>query len=322
MRSFLIRRVLQTVPVLLGVSALTFLLMQLAPGDVVTLMGQNPGIDAATLESMRRRFGLDQPWTTQYLLYLRNLLFHLDFGESLTRHQPVFRVLREALGNTLVLAVAAACVTWGLAIPLGVWAAAARGRAVDRLIGVGAAITLAVPELLSGMLLLLMAAHTGWFPVGGMHSAGWEALGAPGRAVDLARHLALPALVVGAVPLAARLRQMRAGMLDVLGLDYITAARARGVPEGRLLFRHALRNALNPMISLFGLTLGALVSGSFVAEVVFSWPGLGRVTVDALLAEDPYLVMGALLMSTVVLAAGNVAGDVLLRLADPRLRDA
>jgi peptide/nickel transport system permease protein len=124
------------------------------------------------------------------------------------------------------------------------------------------------------------------------------------------------------MPLAARVRQMRASMLDVLGLEYVTAARARGVPEGRVLFRHALRNALNPMISMFGLTLGALVSGSFVAEIVFSWPGLGRVTVEALLAEDPYLVMGALLMSTVVLVAGNVAGDVLLRLADPRLRDA
>ena len=322
MRSFLIRRFLQTLPVLLGVSALTFLLMQLAPGDFVTMVGQNPGVDAATLESMRHRFGLDQPWWVQYLLYLRNLVFHLDFGESLTRHQPVFRVLREALGNTLLLATASALVTWGLAIPLGVWSAASRGRAADRLIGVAAAFTLAVPELLSGLFLLLLAAHTGWFPVGGMRSAGWDSMTPATRALDLARHLVLPALVVGAVPLASRLRQMRASMLDVLGLDYITAARARGVPERRLVFRHALRNALNPMISLFGLTLGALVSGSFVAEIVFSWPGLGRVTVEALLAEDPYLVMGALLMSTMVLSAGNLVGDVLLHLADPRLRDA
>jgi peptide/nickel transport system permease protein len=322
MRSFLIRRLFQTIPVLLGVSALTFLLMQLAPGDFVTLMGQNPGVNAATLEAMRHRFGLDQPWYWQYLLYLRNLVFHLDFGESFTRHQPVFLVLREALGNTLILASASALVTWGLAIPLGVWAAASRGRAVDRAVGLAAGFALAVPELLSGLLLLLLAAHTGWFPVGGMHSAGWDEMSALARAVDLGRHLLLPALVVGSVPLAARLRQMRASMLDVLGLDYVTAARARGVPERSVLFRHALRNALNPMISMFGLTLGALVSGSFVAEVVFSWPGLGRVTVEALLAEDPYLVMGALLMSTVVLVAGNFTGDVLLRLADPRLRDA
>jgi len=322
MRTFLIRRLLQTIPVLLGVSALTFLLMQLAPGDFVTLVGQNPGIDAATLDSMRHRFGLDQPWYVQYLLYLRNLAFHLDFGESLTRHQPVFHVLREALGNTLILALASALVTWGLAIPFGVWAAARRGRAADRVVSVLAAFGLAIPELLSGLFLLLLAAHTGWFPVGGMRSPGWDQMSTLARLSDLARHLVLPAIVVGSVPLAARLRQMRASMLDVLSLDYITAARARGVPERDVLFRHALRNALNPMISLFGLTLGALVSGSFIAEVVFSWPGLGRVTVEALLAEDPYLVMGALLMSTVVLAAGNVAGDVLLRIADPRLRDA
>jgi len=322
MRSFLIRRLLQTIPVLLGVSALTFLLMQLAPGDFVTLMGQNPGVNAATLEEMRHRFGLDQPWYWQYLLYLRNLMFHLDLGESLTRHQPVVVVLREALGNTLILASAAAVVTWGLAIPLGVWAAASRGGLTDRVVSLAAAFALAVPELLSGLFLLLLAAHTGWFPVGGMHSAGWDEMGALARAGDLARHLMLPAVVVGAVPLASRLRQMRASMLDVLGLEYVTAARARGVPEQRVLFRHALRNALNPMISMFGLTLGALVSGSFIAEVVFSWPGLGRVTVEALLAEDPYLVMGALLMSTVVLVAGNLTGDLLLRLADPRLRDA
>ncbi|MGH7742795.1 MAG: ABC transporter permease, partial [Candidatus Eiseniibacteriota bacterium] len=222
----------------------------------------------------------------------------------------------------LLLAAASALITWGLAIPFGVWAAASRGRAADRVVGLVAALGLAIPEILSGLLLLLLAARTGWFPVGGMHSAGWEQLGTAARAWDVLRHLALPALVVGSVPLAARLRQMRSSMLDVLGLDYITAARARGLPERAVLFRHGLRNALNPMISLFGLTLGALVSGSFVAEVVFSWPGLGRVTLEALLAEDPYLVMGALLMSTTVLAAGNLIGDVLLRLADPRLRDA
>ena len=155
-----------------------------------------------------------------------------------------------------------------------------------------------------------------------MHSPGWEQMGAGARAIDLAAPPGAAGLVVGSVPLAARMRQMRASLLDVLRLDYVTAARARGVSERRVLFQHALRNALNPMITLFGLTLGALVSGSFVAEVVFSWPGLGRVTLEALLAEDPYLVMGALLMSTVVLVAGNLIGDLLLRLADPRLRDA
>ncbi len=322
MRAFVLRRLLQSLPVLLGVSALTFLLMQLAPGDIITTLGQNPGISAETLESMRHRFGLDRPWFIQYLFYLRNVALRFDFGESFTRHEPVMTVLRAGLGNTLVLAVAGGIITWGLAIPLGVWAATKRGTWVDRGLTAAASLALAVPELLSGLFLLLLAARTGWFPVGGMHGPEWERMNAVGRMMDLARHLALPALVVGLVPLAGRMRQMRAGLLDVLGLDFVMAARARGLPEHRVLFHHALRNALNPMITLFGFTLGALVSGSFVAEVVFSWPGLGRITVEALLSEDPYLLMGAVLLSTFVLVLGNLVADVLLVVADPRLRDA
>jgi peptide/nickel transport system permease protein len=144
-------------------------------------------------------------------------------------------------------------------------------------------------------------------------------MGTLGRAVDLARHLALPALTAGLVPLAGRLRQMRSSLLDVLRLDYVTAARAKGLPESAVVGRHALRNALNPMITLFGYTLGSLLSGSFVAEVVFAWPGLGRVTYDALLAQDPYLVMGCVLMASVVLVAGNLVADLLLAAADPRI---
>jgi len=306
MRAFLLRRLLQAIPVLLGVTALTFLLLQLAPGDVLTTLAQNPMVSAETLDSLRRRFGLDQPWYVQYLLYLRNIVLRLDFGESFARHQPVFAVLREGLGNTLVLATAAAVVTWGLAIPLGVWAAARRGRPADRVLTAVASASLAVPELLSGLLLLLFAARSGWFPIGGMHSPGWERMAWGARMLDVARHLALPALVVGLVPLAARMRQMRSSLLDVLHQEYVTAARARGLSERRVLFRHALRNALNPMITLFGFTLGALVSGSFVAEVVFAWPGLGRITVEALQSEDRYLVMGAVVMSTLVLMAGNL----------------
>ena len=277
------------------------------------MLGQNPGIDAATLDAMRHRFGLDQPWYWQYLLYIKNLALHLDFGESFTRHQPVFVVLREALGNTLLLASASALVTWGLAIPLGVWAAARRGQAVDRVVGLAAGAGLAVPEILSGLLLLLMAAHTGWFPVGGMHSAG---LGSDGRG------RASVGISHGTWRCRrwwwARCRSRRACARCAPACSTCsgwTTSRRRARAASRepaVLYRHALRNALNPMITLFGLTLGALVSGSFVAEVVFSWPGLGRVTLEALLAEDPYLVMGALLMSTAVLAAGNLVGDVLL----------
>jgi len=180
-------------------------------------------------------------------------------------------------------------------------------------------IGLSIPEVLSGLLLLFLAARTGWLPVGGMRSLDYEYLDPLGKAWDLLRHLVLPALVVGLIPLASRMRQMRANLLDVLRLDYVTTARAKGLDETRVVFKHALRNAINPLITLFGYTLGALVSGSFIAEIIFSWPGLGRITLDALLTKDQYLVMGSVLMAAAVLVAGNLVADLLLAIADPRI---
>ena len=319
MRTFVLRRLLQTIPLLLGVSALTFLLIRLAPGDLLSDLSLNPSVSPATIAGLRHRFGLDQPWYVQYALYLENVFLRLDFGESFSRHQPVFAVLRQGLLNTLLLASSAAVVTWGLAIPLGVIAAVRQYGTADRVLSVLAFAWLSVPEVLSGLLLLFLAARTGWFPVGGMHSIDWDELSVAGKAVDLLRHLALPALVTGLVPLASRMRQMRGALLDVLRLEYVTTARAKGLPEWSVVMKHALRNALNPLITLFGYTLGALVSGSFVAEIVFGWPGLGRITYEALTSRDPYLVVGAVMMAAVVLVIGNLIADLLLAAADPRI---
>lgn len=319
MRTYVLRRFLQMIPLLFGISALTFMLLQLAPGDFLNQMAENPAISPATIEAMRRRFGLDQPWYVQYGLYLRNVVLHFDFGESFSRHQPVFTVIREGLGNTLVLAIAAAIVTWGLALPLGIWAAVRQYSWIDKTLSLVAFIWLSIPEILSGLLLLMIAARTGWFPVGGMRSIDYDEMSAFGKGLDLLWHLALPALVVGLVPLASRMRQMRGNLLDVLRLDYVTTARSKGLDESVVIYKHALRNALNPMITLFGYTLGALVSGSFVAEIIFSWPGLGRLTLDAILTQDQYLVMGSVLMASVVLILGNLIADLLLAIADPRI---
>lgn len=319
MKTYVLRRLLQMIPLLFGISALTFILLQLAPGDFLNQMGENPAISPATIEAMRRNFGLDRPWYVQYAFYLRNVLLHFDFGESFSRHQPVFTVIREGLGNTLILAGAAAIVTWGLALPLGIWAAVRQYSWVDKTLSLIAFIWLSIPEILSGLLLLMFAARTGWFPVGGMRSLDYDEMSALGKLGDLAWHLALPALVVGLVPLASRMRQMRGNLLDVLRLDYVTTARSKGLDERVVIYKHALRNALNPMITLFGYTLGALVSGSFVAEIIFSWPGLGRLTLDAILTQDQYLVMGSVLMASVVLILGNLVADLLLGVADPRI---
>jgi peptide/nickel transport system permease protein len=319
MKTYVLRRFLQMIPLLFGISALTFILLQLAPGDFLNQMAENPAISPATIEAMRRNFGLDRPWYVQYGMYVRNILLHFDFGESFSRHQPVFRVIADGLGNTLLLAGAAAIVTWGLALPLGIWAAVRQYSWVDKTLSLIAFVWLSVPEILSGLLLLMIAARTGWFPVGGMRSIDYDELSAMGKAGDLLWHLTLPALVVGLVPLASRMRQMRGNLLDVLRLDYVTTARSKGLEERVVIYKHALRNALNPMITLFGYTLGALVSGSFVAEIIFSWPGLGRLTLDAILTQDQYLVMGSVLMASVVLILGNLIADLLLAIADPRI---
>jgi peptide/nickel transport system permease protein len=319
MRTYILRRLLQTIPLLVGISALTFVLLQLAPGDFLNQMAENPSISADTIEAMRRNFGLDRPWYVQYGRYLQNVVFRLDFGESFSRRQPVFTVLSEGLKNTLLLAGASALVTWGLAIPLGMWAAVRQHSWIDRGLSFIAFVWLSIPEILSGLLLLMFAARTGWFPVGGMRSIDYDDLSAFGQVVDIAHHLVLPALVVGLIPLASRMRQMRGNLLDVLRLDYVTTARAKGLSERTVIVKHALRNALNPMITLFGYTLGALVSGSFIAEIIFSWPGLGRLTLDAILTQDQYLVMGSVLMASAVLVAGNLIADLLLVIADPRI---
>jgi peptide/nickel transport system permease protein len=319
MRTFILRRVLQTFPLLLGITALTFLLLQLAPGDFLNTMGENPGISPETIQAMRQRFGLDQPWWVQYGLYLKNIFFHFDFGESFSRHQPVFAVLRTGLINTLVLAIAAAIVTWGLAIPLGVWAAVRQYSWVDKSLSLLAFLWLSIPEVLSGLLLMFLAANTGLFPVGGMRSLDWDYMDTGGKALDLLHHLALPALVVGLIPLASRMRQMRGNLLDVLRLEYVTTARAKGLDERTVVFKHAVRNALNPLITLFGFTLGALVSGSLVAEIIFSWPGLGRITFEAIQSQDQYLVLGGVLMASTMLVIGNLVADILLAVADPRI---
>ncbi len=319
MWTYILRRALQMIPLLLGISFLTFLFLSLAPGDFLSTMAENPQIQPETIEIMRRKFGLDQPWFVQYALYLKNLFLHLDFGESFSRHQPVFTVLRGGLANTLLLASAAACVTWLLAIPLGVWAAVRQYSWVDKSLSFVSFLWLSTPEVLSGLLLVYLAAKTGLFPVGGMRSLDWDMMGPMDRALDLLHHLALPALVVGLIPLAGRMRQMRGNLLDVLRLEYVTTARAKGLDERTVIFKHAVRNAINPLITLFGFTLGALVSGSFIAEIIFSWPGLGRITLEAILTQDQYLVMGSILMASAVLVLGNLVADLLLVWADPRI---
>jgi peptide/nickel transport system permease protein len=283
-------------------------------------MAENPTISPETIDAMRHKFGLDQPWFVQYFLWLKNVFFHLDFGQSFAYRQPVFAVIIPRLGNTLLLALSAAVVAWGLAIPLGIVSAVKQYSWVDKSASLFAFIGLSIPELFFALLMMYFAAKTGWFPVGGMRSLDFNDFSLGGKILDLARHLALPALVLGLVQTAGRTRQMRANLLDVLRLDYVTTARAKGLDENKVIYKHAVRNAINPLITLFGFTIASLLSGSFIVEIVMAWPGLGTLTLDALLKQDLYLVMGSVVIAATMLVLGNLIADILLVVADPRIK--
>jgi len=319
-RTYLLRRVLTLIPLLLGVTLLAFLLTYLAPGDFLSQMAENPMLSAETIDQMRRKFGLDQPWYVQYALWLKNVFLHLDFGESFAYRQPVFEVIAPRLGNTLLLALAAAVVAWGLAIPLGILSAVKQYKWQDKVASFTAFLGLSIPEIFFALLLMYFAAKTGWFPVGGMRSIDHDELRWGAQLADIAHHLILPALVLGTVPMAARMRQMRANLLDVLRLDYVTTARAKGLDENVVVWKHAVRNAINPLITLFGFTLASLLSGSFIVEIVMNWPGLGSLTLEALQKQDLYLVMGSVVIAATMLMLGNLIADVMLAIAGPRIK--
>ena len=319
MRTFIIKRFLYMIPLLLGISFFSFMIISLAPGDFLTAMSQNPQVTAETIAELRMKFGLDHPWYIQYAKWLWNAA-HLDFGYSFANQVPVFVLIRERMLNTLLLALSAALFAWGLSIPLGVISAVRQHTWVDRSASFVSFLGLSIPEVFFALLMIFFAARTGWFPVGGMKSIDFEFLPLHRQIIDLLYHLILPTIVLGSISMAGRMRQMRANLLDTLMQDYVQTARAKGLSERIVIYKHALRNAINPLITLFGFTLANLLSGAFLVEVVMSWPGLGRLTLDALFSRDLYLVMGSLIMASTMLILGNLAADIMLAMSDPRIR--
>ncbi|PYU33889.1 MAG: ABC transporter substrate-binding protein [Acidobacteria bacterium] len=316
---FLAGRLLHGLFLLFGVSVLSFLFVALAPGSFLDEMRLSPQISPETVGALRAQYGLDRPLPVRYARWVRSVL-RGELGFSFAYNTPAAPLLRVRARNTLVLTGSATLLAWATAIPIGVWAAARKGRVVDQLTTASATALLAVPDLLLALGLLLLAVRTGWFPTGGMVSLGFEALGFGAKVKDAARHLTLPVvtLVVGTLPVLVK--HVRAALIEVLDSAFLRAARGHGIPRRRLLFRYALPAAANPLISLFGFSVGALLSTSLLVEVVMSWPGLGPLLLEAILARDLYLVIGAVMFSTVFLLAGNLLADVLLYANDPRIR--
>lgn len=315
MSRFLFRRLGHALLLLFGVSLLTFLFVELAPGDYFAEMRLNPQIAPDTVSAMRARYGLERPLPVRYARWLAAVL-HGDLGYSFAYGSPAAPLVAARARNTLLLTAAAMTLAWLLAVPLGVWCAWRRGRWDDRLCAAGLAVLMSVPELLLALAALLLAVRTNWFPAGGMTSPD-PAAGGP---ADLLRHLFLPACVLALALLPLVARHTRAAVAEVLDMPFLRAARAHGIGTTRLLFRHALPAAANPLISLLGFSLGGLLSGSLAVEVVMSWPGLGPLLLEAILARDLHLVIAGVMLSTLTLTAGNLFADLLLFAADPRIR--
>ncbi len=315
---FLLRRLVQMVPLLIGITFLSFLIVDLAPGDFFSSLALNPSISPEAVEEMKRSFGYGEPLVQRYLAWLWQVL-HGDLGLSVAHRVGVATLIGQRLVNTLILSVSALLVTWLVAIPLGVLVAVRRGKFSDRFLSLLAFLGMSVPNFFLAFLLLRFALHTGWFPVGGSVSFDYEHLSPGEKIIDRLHHLILPTVVLATSGMGSLMRLMRGAILDLQRADFVRTARAKGLAERTVLFKHVLRNALNPFITLAGYELGTLLSGAALVEAVMNLQGLGSLMLEAVLALDIYLVMGSVLIGSVLLLVGNLLADVALALSDPRI---
>lgn len=313
---YVARRLAGTMGLLVAVVVATFVLMDLAPGDVAQVLAGYTG-DPGYIEALRAELSLDRSLAYQIGAYLLSVA-QGDLGFSVVQGEPVLDVIVGRLPATLLLAGTSLTIAVGAGVVLGVVAAARRGSRLDTAISVGSLLGYSVPVFWLGQLLVaLLAVRLGWLPAGGMTST--EQLAGVERVLDVARHLILPAATLGILLMALVVRTTRAAMLDVLGDDYVMAARGRGIREDAVLFRHALRNALRPVITVVTAEVGVVLGVTVLIEAVFSWPGVGTLLLDSVLSRDTPTLVGVLLFSSFVVATANLLGDLLYMRVDPRV---
>jgi peptide/nickel transport system permease protein len=293
--------------------------MQKTTGSFYDTLKMNPLISQETIQRYVQLYQLDKPLAYQFFFWVKNL-FRLELGYSFYYNIPVVNVIKSRLFNTFILSLASLLLTWGIAIPLGICAALHRNKFADRLIQMFSYIALSTRGFFLALLLLFLASKTGWFPLGGMHSATYEQLSAFGKFIDLLRHLAIPAICLSFSSIGSLQRIMRGNMLEVLRQQYVLTARAKGLPENRVVYLHALRNAINPLITLLGYSFSSLLSGAALLEIICGWPGLGTLMLTAVRSKDIYLVMASFIMGNVLFLIGNLFADILLARLDPRIR--
>jgi peptide/nickel transport system permease protein len=316
---YIVRRAIRGVVLLFGVSVLCFLFTEMAPGSFFDEMRLNPQISPDTISTLRARYGLDRPLLVRYGRWL-TAVGQGDFGFSIAYNAPVAPLLWVRARNTLLLTTTAMMLTWLIGVPLGVWSAACHGHWFDRIVETGNSLLISIPEIVIALGLLALAVRSRTVPVGGMMSIDHEELSAWGKLQDILRHLLLPVAILVLAGVAIVVRHVRAGVVEVLEAPYVRAGQGLGIGQARLLFRHVLPAAASPAISLFGLSIASLLSGSLLVEVATGWPGLGPLLLEATLARDLYLVIGGIIFSALFLIVGNFIADLLLLAFDPRIR--
>ncbi|MEI8378401.1 MAG: ABC transporter permease [bacterium] len=315
--AYSLKRTIEAIPLLILVSIISFTIIKLSPVDPLAELKLNPNITAQTLELEKQRLGLDLPFYQQYIHWGWNFTKG-NLGVS-TSGEPVINRLAERIPNTLLLSFTTIFMTWLVGLPLGIYAALNWRKPVDRVLTVLSSVGMAIPSFFFALLLLVFAVKTGWFPVGGLTSVGFENFSPLHKIVDVIHHLILPTTVLFTISLAGLQRQIRANLLDVLESDYVKMAKAKGLSENTVVYKHALRNAINPMVTLLGFEFASLLSGAALTEYVFQYPGLGRLVLEAVMKSDINLVMASLMIGSIMLVMGNLIADILLHIVDPRI---
>lgn len=323
MLHYLAKRLLMMIPLLLGITLISFVVIHLAPGEPTDLQVElNPEAGVELKERLRAQYDLDKPLMVQYGLWLKRLA-QLDFGDSFSQdRRPVFEKIAERLPITILINVLSIALILLVATPIGILSAVKQNSLFDRLTTVFVFIGFATPSFWLALLLMdYFGVRLGLFPISGVRSLGYDYLSWGGQLWDRLHHLILPVFVSAFGGLAGFSRYMRSNMLEVVRQDYILTARAKGLSEGTVIYKHALRNALLPVITILGLSVPGLIGGSVIFETIFAIPGMGKLFFDSVMMRDYPVIMGVLVMGAVLTLVGNLIADVSYALADPRIRN-
>src|ERR1039457_4651893 len=322
MTAYLVKRILMLIPPLVGITLITFTVIHLAPGEPVEMqMAMNPKVGKEARDRLKKFYGLDQPLQVQYFTWVGKLA-QLDLGRSFSSDNPrVTDKIKKRLPVTISLNIIALLLEFGLAIPIGILAATHRDTLLDKGITVFVFLGFAVPTFWLALLLMyFFGVKLNWLPISGLHTLGSSSFGTIHYLWDMAKHLILPVTVASFGSLAGLSRYMRSSMLNVIGQDYITTARAKGLSERVVIYKHALRNALLPLITLLGFSIPGLIGGSVIFETIFAIPGMGQLFYQGVMSRDYPVVMGILVIGACLILIGNLVADISYALADPRIR--